>query len=115
VAGSAVRMHWPTQPFTRGSYTCYRPGQWSFWTLEGVREGPVHFCGEHTSPEFQGWMEGGAETGGRVAKEILDDFGIKVPDALAAVIDEDALLVGSEQSLRTGLFPRRLGRLMARG
>jgi monoamine oxidase len=115
VAGSAVRMHWPTQPFTRGSYTCYRPGQWSFWTLEGVREGNVHFCGEHTSPEFQGWMEGGAETGGRVAKEILNDFGVKVPDALAALIDDDALLVGSEQSLRSGLFPRRLARLAARG
>ncbi len=114
VSGSAVRMHWPTQPFTRGSYSCYRPGQWSFWTLEGAREGNVHFCGEHTSPEFQGWMEGGAETGGRVAKEILDDFGIPLPDALAALIDDDALLVGSEQSLRSALFPRRLGRLMAR-
>jgi monoamine oxidase len=113
IAGSAVRMHWPSYEFTRGSYTCYRPGQWSFWTLEGVAEGNLHFCGEHTSPEFQGWMEGGAETGGRVAKEILDAFAVKVPDALAALLDQDALLVGSEQSLR-GLFPQRQARLALR-
>jgi monoamine oxidase len=113
VADSAVRMHWPSYEFTRGSYTCYKPGQWSYWTREGAREGNVHFCGEHTSPEFQGWMEGGAETGGRVAKEILDEFGVRLPDALAAVLDDDALLVGSSQSLR-GLFPRRLARLSQR-
>ena len=74
VAGSAVRMHWPTVPTHKGSYTCYKPGQWAFWSLEGVREGNLHFCGEHCSPEFQGWMEGGAETGGLVAMEILDDL-----------------------------------------
>ena len=47
----------------QNGYTCYRPGQWSFWPLEGEREGSLHFCGEHTSPDFQGWMEGAAETG----------------------------------------------------
>lgn len=81
-AGSAVRMHWPTVPTQRGSYTCYRPGQWAFWSLEGEREGDLHFCGEHTSADFQGWMEGGAETGERVASEILDDLGVELPSAL---------------------------------
>jgi monoamine oxidase len=76
-AGTARRMHWPTQPYTLGSYTCYRPGQWSFWTHEGEREGNVHFCGEHTSADFQGWMEGGAETGAVVAAEILTDLEIE--------------------------------------
>lgn len=76
VANSAVRMHWPSVPTHKGSYTCYRPGQWATWGLEGVREGNVHFCGEHCSPEFQGWMEGAAETGGLVAMEILDDLGV---------------------------------------
>ena len=75
IAGSAVRMHWPSVPTHKGSYTCYRPGQWATWALEGVREGNVHFCGEHCSPEFQGWMEGAAETGGLVAMEIIDDLG----------------------------------------
>lgn len=75
VTGSAVRMHWPSVPTHKGSYTCYRPGQWATWALEGVREGNVHFCGEHCSPDFQGWMEGAAETGGLAAMEIIDDLG----------------------------------------
>ncbi len=76
VDGSAVRMHWPSHPHTKASYACYRVGQFSFWSLEGQREGNLHFCGEHTSLESQGYMEGGAETGGLVAMEILDDLGI---------------------------------------
>lgn len=71
VAGSAVRMHWPTHPHSKGSYACYRPGQWSFWSSEGERVGNLHFCGEHTSLDFQGYMEGAAETGSRAAGEIL--------------------------------------------
>lgn len=88
VAGSARRMHWPTSPFALGSYTCYLPGQWAFWGLEGVREGDVHFCGEHTSPDFQGWMEGAAETGAFAAAEILADLGIAPSPALAALLAE---------------------------
>jgi monoamine oxidase len=69
--GSAVRMHWPSAPFAKGSYSCYGPGQASFRGIEGRREGNVHFCGEHTSVEFQGFMEGAAESGARAAREIL--------------------------------------------
>jgi monoamine oxidase len=76
VPGKAVRMHWPTHPHTLGSYACYRPGQWAFYGQEGAREGNVHFCGEHTSLEFQGFMEGAAETGMLVAMAILTDLGI---------------------------------------
>jgi monoamine oxidase len=113
--GSAVRMHWPSYKYTRGSYACYRPGQWSYWTLEGKREGHLHFCGEHTSPEFQGWMEGAAETGGRVAKEICDDWGKQLPAILTELLDDDALLVGSEsESRRLPFFPRRAAFLAAR-
>lgn len=80
--GSGVRMHWPTVPTHKGSYTCYRPGQWSFWPLEGEREGSLHFCGEHTSPDFQGWMEGAAESGERVATELIEDLGLELPASL---------------------------------
>jgi monoamine oxidase len=76
-ADSAVRQHWPTHPFTLASYGCYRPGQWAFWSTEGTREGNLHFCGEHTSLDFQGYMEGGAETGLLVAMEILGDLGLE--------------------------------------
>ena len=38
----------------------------SFAGYEGVREGNVHFAGEHTSYEFQGYMEGGRPERGAV-------------------------------------------------
>lgn len=85
-ADSARRMHWPSYEFTLGSYTCYRPGQWSFWQQEGLREGNLHFCGEHTSADFQGWMEGGAETGALVAAEILGDLGLEPSPELARLL-----------------------------
>jgi monoamine oxidase len=75
-AGSAQRMHWPSYEHAVGSYACYRPGQWAFYGTEGTRQGNLHFCGEHTSLDFQGYMEGGAETGALVAAEILDDLGL---------------------------------------
>jgi monoamine oxidase len=67
--------HWPSNPLTRGSYTCYLPGQ--FTTLagnEGKPAGNVHFAGEHANSfyEFQGFMEGAALSGLQAAEEILD-------------------------------------------
>lgn len=64
-------MHWPSVEHTRGSYACYLPGQASFSGLEGQSAGQLHFCGEHTSVDFQGYMNGGAETGERVAAELI--------------------------------------------
>ncbi|HSK81408.1 MAG TPA: FAD-dependent oxidoreductase, partial [Thermoanaerobaculia bacterium] len=72
-----VRFHWPTFPYTRGSYAAYRPGQWTgFGGAEGERVGNLHFAGEHCSVDFQGFMEGGCETGERVAAEIIADLGL---------------------------------------
>jgi monoamine oxidase len=85
-AGSARRMHWPSYEHSLGSYTCYRPGQWSFWELEGAREGNLHFCGEHTSVDFQGWMEGAAETGALVAAEIISELGLMPSPELSALV-----------------------------
>ncbi len=84
--GTAVRMHWPTVPTMLGSYSCYLVGQASFLGLEGVREGNVHFCGEHTSPDFQGWMEGAALSGGLVAAEILGDLGVAMTASHARAV-----------------------------
>jgi monoamine oxidase len=70
--GSVERFHWPTYPFTLASYRCFRPGQWT--TIAGSEILPVDrlfFAGEHTSYNFQGYMNGGAETGRRVAEAIL--------------------------------------------
>jgi monoamine oxidase len=66
--------HWPSNPLTRGSYTCYLPGQ--FTTIagnEGKSIGNVHFAGEHANSfyEWQGFMEGALLSGIDVAAEVL--------------------------------------------
>ncbi len=72
----AVRFHWPTQPWTRGSNACYRTGQvTAFGGSEGEPEGRVFFAGEHTSRRHQGFMEGACESGGRAAGEVLATMG----------------------------------------
>jgi monoamine oxidase len=59
-------------PFMNASYSYWRVGQYTaFSGIEGVAEGNVFFCGEHTSQDFQGFMEGGASTGVERASEIL--------------------------------------------
>ena len=57
------------------SYSYWKVGQYSgFSGWEGLREGPIHFAGEHCSQDFQGYMEGGASTGVAAANEILADL-----------------------------------------
>src|SRR5690606_27308520 len=81
VAGSAIRVHWPSSRHAKGSASCYGPGQWRFRGIEGRREGALHFCGEHCSVDFQGRLEGAAETGALVAAEILEELAIEpAPD-----------------------------------
>lgn len=100
IPGSAIRMHWPSAPFHRGSYACYRPGQWSFSGIEGERAGNLHFCGEHCSVDFQGFMEGGCETGARAAGEILADLSIPLQDPLASLVAEPARTARGRRTLR---------------
>jgi monoamine oxidase len=73
----SVRFHWPSFPWTRGSYAGYLPGQWtSIRGAEGEAMGRLHFAGEHCSLAAQGFMEGGCETGERAASEILASLGL---------------------------------------
>ncbi len=72
-----ARFHWPSHPWTLGSYASYLPGQWTgFRGQEGTPVGRLYFAGEHCSPEAQGFMEGGLETGEAAAAEILGDLGL---------------------------------------
>jgi len=84
--GSAVRASWPSLPFARGSASCLRPGQWSKQASIGRREGALHFCGEHCSLDFQGRLEGAAESGALVAAEILEDLKRPMTDRHAALV-----------------------------
>jgi monoamine oxidase len=69
--GKATQSLWHFNPLAQLSYSYYRVGQYtSFGGYEKARQGGVLFCGEHTSTDFQGFMEGGASEGKRAARQI---------------------------------------------
>ncbi len=67
-----VRFHWPTWAHAKGSNACYKPGQWT--GIRGVEREPVgqlYFAGEHCSTDYQGTMNGAAQSGISVAETVL--------------------------------------------
>jgi monoamine oxidase len=73
--GRVNLAYWPGNPLTRGSYSYYRPGQYTrFAGYEAVRQGNCHFCGEHTTLEYQGYLNGAVATGEAAADEIRHDI-----------------------------------------
>ena len=73
--GRATIDFWTAYPWTKGSYSYWKVGQYTkFSGMEKERQGNCHFCGEHTSQDFQGYLNGGVETGERAAGEILGDL-----------------------------------------
>lgn len=66
---------WHEDPFARGGYTYFEPGQMT-GLLEAAQrpEGRIHFAGEHTSV-WHGWMNGALESGNRAAAEIVQAEG----------------------------------------
>lgn len=73
--GKHVFVNWIEYPYVKASYSCYKPGQWT--TIAGLEIQPVgnfFFAGEHCSEMFQGFMNGAAETGRRVAAQVLQLF-----------------------------------------
>jgi len=76
--GRATLSAWPKNPYSLGAYSYWPVGYRHLYAgYEGVRQGNVHFAGEHCSIDYQGYMEGGATEGQRAAAEILGDLGIK--------------------------------------
>ncbi len=77
--GKATFGNAQADPNILASYSCWLVGQYT--TIAGHEaeaQGRVHFAGEHTSVEYQGFMEGGAESGFRAADEILADYRIRL-------------------------------------
>lgn len=70
-------MDWPSEPWTRAGYSFPAPG-------EVVRAGPilrrglgpVHFCGEHASHAFVGYMEGALASGAALARRLAARAGL---------------------------------------
>jgi monoamine oxidase len=73
--GRATIDFWPGHEWTKGSYAFWKVGQYQrFAGIEGRRQGNCLFAGEHTSIDFQGYLNGAVETGERAAAEILADL-----------------------------------------
>ena len=76
------RTNWSRDPYARGAYSCFRPGQLTrFAELMWIEEdgiatqipaaGSLIFAGEHLSDAFPGYMEGGLQTGRLAARPCL--------------------------------------------
>ena len=73
--GKAYIDYWTGYQWTKGSYSFWKVGQYTkFAGMERERQGNCHFAGEHTSVDFQGYLNGAVESGERVTAEILADY-----------------------------------------
>ena len=74
-------MDWPNDPWTMAAYSFPAPGQVT--TLGPLmaaplasHQGRLHLAGEHTCYKFVGYMEGGLQSGVRVAKAVAARDGV---------------------------------------
>jgi monoamine oxidase len=76
--GKATLDYWPSNVWSRGAYSYWRVGQYTrFAGSEYLRSNNCHFCGEHTSIDSQGYLNGAVETGQRAAADVLADLKVK--------------------------------------
>jgi monoamine oxidase len=71
-SGAVALDNWPGNPWTKGAYSYFGVGQYT--TIAGIpgeAVGACHFAGEHTSVDYQGYLNGAVETGQRAADEII--------------------------------------------
>ena len=60
-AGATIDF-WPATSGRRGSYSYWKVGQYTrFAGVESEQQGNCHFAGEHTSIDFQGYLNGAVE------------------------------------------------------
>ena len=69
--GRAYYVWSPGDPHILGAYSYLAVGQFTaFNGIQGRREGNLHFAGEQTSVDYQGYIEGGLRSGYRCATEV---------------------------------------------
>jgi monoamine oxidase len=79
--GKATLDAWLANPWSLGAYSYWKVGQYTaFSGAEGERSGNCHFAGEHTSIDYQGYLNGAVDTGIAAAKEILADLRLPTAD-----------------------------------
>ena len=70
--GKVTRDYWTGYQWTKGSYSYWKVGQYTrFVGAEAERSGNCYFCGEHTSIDFQGYLNGAVDTGETAAKQVI--------------------------------------------
>jgi monoamine oxidase len=70
---------WADDPWARGSYSGYGPGQYSrFSGFLSMPESGIHWAGEHTSLSSPGYLDGAIASGQRAADEILSRLGLRI-------------------------------------
>jgi monoamine oxidase len=70
--GQAYYVWSPGDPHFLGAYSYLKVGQFTgFNGIQGQQEGNLHFAGEQTSIDFQGYVEGGLRSGYKCAKEVV--------------------------------------------
>ncbi len=75
--GKAWLASWVDDPWARGSYAGFGPGQYTaYWEFLRRPEGHVYFAGEHTSTHSQGYLNGGVESGERAALQVARSLGV---------------------------------------
>jgi monoamine oxidase len=79
----AARTGWGTDPFSRGAYSSFRPGQLTkfgglLWieeddgtVIQQAVSGPIVLAGEHLSDSWPGFMNGAAQTGRLAAQTLI--------------------------------------------
>ncbi|MFN7265907.1 MAG: flavin monoamine oxidase family protein [Bacteroidota bacterium] len=70
--GRTELAYWPGHPLVKGSYSYYKPGQYSsFGRIAAESVGNILFAGEHTSSAWWGFMNGAVETGRKAAEDVI--------------------------------------------
>lgn len=73
----AALTSWYRDPYSKGSYSCYKVGDWTrFYNAAAGRVRNLFFIGEQCSWEYAGYMEGACETGELTALELFEDLGL---------------------------------------
>ncbi|MFV2043087.1 MAG: flavin monoamine oxidase family protein [Anaerolineales bacterium] len=69
--GTAMASNWSLNEWSGGAYVSYGLGGYTGYVgAIGLSEGNIFFAGEHCSTEYQGYMEGAAESAEAAALEI---------------------------------------------
>jgi monoamine oxidase len=66
---TVVIKSWARDPWQRGAFTMYGPGQMKMYADICKPDGRVWFAGEHASA-WPGWMQGALTSGIKAAREI---------------------------------------------